>query len=75
MAKTAEALYNQFTIEEYFVEEEPFYLPVSDEVASRQCQELRPSRQIGPERAVSRPENVGILYAFLADVYTRTLGY
>jgi nitric oxide reductase NorQ protein len=32
MAKTAEAFYNQFTIEEYFVEEKPFYLPINDEV-------------------------------------------
>jgi len=32
MAKATESLYNEFTIEEYFVEKEPFYLPVSDEI-------------------------------------------
>ena len=32
MAKISNSLYNQFTIEEYVVEQEPFYLPVRDEV-------------------------------------------
>ena len=32
MAKISNSLYNQFTIEEYVVEEEPFYLPIRDEV-------------------------------------------
>lgn len=32
MAKISNSLYNQFTIEEYVVEDKPFYLPVRDEV-------------------------------------------
>ena len=32
MANTAAQLYQQHNIEEYFVNEEPFYLAVSDEV-------------------------------------------
>ena len=32
MANISNSLYNQFTIEEYVVEQEPFYLPVRDEV-------------------------------------------
>ena len=32
MAKITGELYNQFTIEEYYVEDKPFYLPVNDEV-------------------------------------------
>lgn len=32
MPETANPLYNQFTIEEYVVEDEPYYMPVRDEV-------------------------------------------
>ena len=32
MATETEELYKQYTIEEYTVEEEPFYLPTGDEV-------------------------------------------
>ena len=32
MAKDTSTLYKQYAIEEYFIEEEPFYLPLSDEV-------------------------------------------
>ena len=32
MAKISNSLYNEFTIEEYVVEDKPFYLPVRDEV-------------------------------------------